>query len=76
MYVCLGCYSTFENPLEYKEDHGETFYICPNCEDTDFKETFMCDCCGEYVNGEYVEIDQNKYCENCFLVKDIANKEN
>lgn len=41
MYICNNCNREFENYDVVKESHGEKFYVCPFCRDTDFDEVRM-----------------------------------
>ncbi len=78
-YVCLECYHIFDEPKSWKEDRGEYFGSpcyekfsgCPDCGGA-YIETHRCDCCGEYINTDtYVEIGDERYCENCFMIKSL-----
>lgn len=76
MLVCLECGNVFdEDEIEYwDETHGldygpyEHCSGCPRCSGA-YTETYRCDACGEWINTDtYVEIGDEKYCENCFTV--------
>lgn len=77
MYLCLDCKNTFIAPQEYIERHGfshppyETFYVCPYC-GGGYVKTFPCGCCGDWVTGKYIELDDGTViCEDCYEIKDI-----
>ena len=74
-YTCLDCYCHFSNPEQYIEKHGldsppyEVINGCPRCGGA-YEETLRCDCCGDTIRGEYVNIDNgNLYCDRCFTIK-------
>ena len=80
MLVCLDCYRTFNEDeiADWYETHGldsppyEHFSGCPYCHGA-YAETHRCDCCGEWIDTDtYVEIGDEKYCENCFTIKNIG----
>ena len=80
MYICLDCGNIFENPRKYVEKHGldsppyEELVGCPLCSGA-YAETFKCDGCGKWIDGEFVEIlpSHEVYCDGCFDLKDIED---
>ena len=77
MYICLECGQVFDKPDHWVEKHGlhcppyEEWSGCPYCRGA-FTEAYRCDCCGEWINTEtYVEIGDEKYCEDCFEIKNL-----
>lgn len=78
MFICLDCGCIFEEGKqyiaeEYETPPYETFYGCPACAGN-YVETYRCDSCGNWIDTEtYVEIDDCKYCENCFAIKELAD---
>ena len=82
MYICLDCNTVFnENEtVNWTETHGlscgpyEEISGCPNCRGA-YVETYKCDACGEYIGTEtYVQINDEKYCENCFTIKNLGEE--
>lgn len=80
MFICCDCEKIFLEPSKYTEDRGEWFGVpsyetysgCPYCGGA-FTETYECDCCGNWITGEYAEIaDGSRYCEECYCVKNIG----
>jgi hypothetical protein len=78
MYICLNCNNVFAQPNQYEERHGFTYgqfekiYRCPYCDDNEFVETYRCESCGQWIDTDtYVEIDERKYCENCFTINSL-----
>lgn len=80
MFVCCDCGRVFSEPECSSEDRGEYFGFpayedvsgCPSCGGS-YVETYRCDCCGEWIDTEtYVEIDGERYCENCFIIKNLG----
>ena len=75
MLVCLECGHVFDedDAAVWKEDRGEywgapcfeTISGCPRCKGA-YTETHRCHCCGEWINGDYIKIDGDRYCENCY----------
>lgn len=77
MYICHECGHIFTDSITLIERHGldappyEYFEVSPCCQ-SNYTEAFICDKCGEYIDTEtYVEIENNRYCENCFIIKNI-----
>lgn len=75
MYICCECGNAFEEPEEYVETHGldyppyEHLYESPCC-GGNYIEAERCSLCGDYITSEtYVEIDDKKYCEDCFTIR-------
>ena len=74
--VCLKCNAVFDEEdiaswIEYHglEYGGERWYGSPCCYE-DFVDAHECDCCGEYITtDQYIEIDENKYCWDCVMIK-------
>ena len=71
MWVCVECGELFEEPEHYVEKHNldsppyEEWDGCPECAGT-FVEAFRCDCCDEFITGDYFEIENGKkYCQEC-----------
>ena len=75
MYICLECGATFESPSHYREYRGECFgypsyeecVACPCC-GGDFVETYECDSCGKWIDGEYVKVGNDRYCSDCYEI--------
>lgn len=78
MFICLDCGKLFEEPKYYVETHGldtppyETWNGCPTCAGA-YVETFECSKCGEWITGDYIEVDGNLICEECYYVKSIED---
>ena len=74
MFLCTECLSLFEEPQYWEETHMldtppyEKMSGCPYCKG-DYIKTYRCNSCGEWITTDtYVEVDDNRYCENCYLV--------
>lgn len=80
MFVCIECGRLFEEPQYWEERHGldtppyESLSGCPYCGGV-YVKTFPCDCCGEYITGRYVQIDNKRYCENCYMFCDVTDED-
>lgn len=79
MYVCVDCGTVFEEARYYVETHGletppyETWYGCPKCGGY-YIEAFKCDCCGEWITGQYAITDDGySYCDNCYVVREVGD---
>ena len=78
MFICYECEHIFSEPKIWTEKHGldtppfEHYSGCPSCGGA-FAETYKCDCCGNWIVGEYAELtDGSRYCEECYCVKRIG----
>lgn len=79
VFVCVECGELFEEPRHFVETHGldyppyEEWNGCPECAGM-FIEAFKCDCCNEYITGDYIELDSGeKYCDNCFISRELKD---
>ena len=84
MYICIECGSTFEDPVNWKEDRGEYFgfpayeeYCGSPCCRGDYTEARPCACCGEWITTEtYVKTkDGDRFCENCFILMCLGDED-
>ncbi len=81
MYVCLECYNTFEDLVEWEEKHGldtppyEHFVGSPCCYGN-FTEALMCNCCGHPITTEgYIKTDDGeRFCEDCFRHMELGEE--
>ena len=71
MYVCLECGEIFDEPDTWSEYHPygegyaeELWSGCPSCNGA-YVEAFKCDCCDEWINDDYFEVEDKKYCKDC-----------
>ena len=80
MFICYECGHVFSDPKYYTEDRGEHFGTpvyenitgCPSCGGA-FTETYRCDACGEWIDTyRYVEVNDQRYCENCYIIKNLG----
>jgi hypothetical protein len=78
MFICYECEHIFDEPKIWTEKHGmdtppyEHYSGCPFCGGA-FTETYKCECCGNWIVGEYAELaDGSRYCEECYCVKNIG----
>ena len=78
MFLCLECQNIFDEPKTYIETHGldtppyEKFSCCPFC-GGDYVKTEVCDYCGKYIRGKYIETPDKKLCcEDCYVEFDIT----
>ncbi len=72
MFVCLDCDYLFEEPGMYNTNDDcdyssyETCNGCPNCGGA-YIETFRCGQCGEWIVGDYAELDDGTpICAECY----------
>ena len=78
MFICLDCGCVFDEPKHWIETHGldslpyEEWDGCPSCGGT-YAETYKCDNCGDWINGEYVKLkNSDNFCENCYEIREIG----
>ena len=79
MLVCLDCGNIFDEPKRWEETHGleygpyEHWSGCPDCGGA-YVEAHRCDGCGEWIATEtYVKMGNERYCEDCFEICDLAD---
>lgn len=71
LYICLDCGELFSEPDYWEETHGldhgpyEKWSGCPHCH-SPYAETYRCKRCGEWIEGSYIKIDDDRYCEYCY----------
>lgn len=78
MFICLDCGCVFDEPKHWIETHGldsppyEEWDGCPSCGGA-YVETYKCDNCGDWINGEYVKLKNgDNFCENCYEIREIG----
>lgn len=81
MYVCVDCGAVFEESVHYVETHCldtppyEEYDGCPKCGGY-YTEAFLCDCCGEWIDGPYVKtVNDYRYCEDCYTVVELGEED-
>lgn len=82
MFVCCECGKVFSQPIEWREDRGEHFgfpayesLIGSPCCYGNFTEAYPCDCCGDWITGDYVKTDNGeRYCENCIIHYELGDE--
>ena len=80
MFVCLECGETFDEPTHWEEKHGlnygpyEQWSGSPCCKCA-YSKAFECDCCGEWITGNYVKTDDGKrFCDNCIISYELGEE--
>lgn len=77
MLVCLECHAIFEEAEQWVERHGldtppyEVTYGCPYCGGA-YVEAYKCDNCDEWITGDYIKINCDRYCEECYTVYELG----
>lgn len=78
MFICLDCGCVFDEPKHWIETHGldsspyEEWNGCPSCGGA-YAETYKCDNCGDWINGEYVKLKNgDNFCENCYEIREVG----
>lgn len=78
MFVCKECGETFTEAKRYVEKHvpgdyscDECYTGCPYCGGA-YVEAYICDCCGDYISGDFVVVDDQRYCDSCFTLHNIS----
>ena len=79
MFVCLECRGLFQEPLSWSENHGldtppyEEFKGSPCCY-AGYINADPCNCCGHAITTDnYITVDGNKYCSDCYTVHDLGD---
>lgn len=79
MWICIECGRTFEDPVHWEEKHNldgppyEQMSGCPYCYGA-FTEAHRCKKCGEIIDGEYVKINNDRYCNGCYLIYELGDE--
>lgn len=80
-FICLDCEHIFEEPERFTDTHGldtppyEEYDGCPECGGA-YTRTYECSCCGKYITGNYVKVDDNeRYCEECYRVHELGDED-
>lgn len=74
-YICGDCEYIFDEDdlKKWEQPHGEIIIGCPKCGGNPV-ETFKCDCCDEWISGEYIKIENgDRFCEKCISYGNIIN---
>ena len=78
MLICLDCGCVFDEPKHWIETRGldsppyEEWDGCPSCGGA-YAETYKCDGCNDWICGTYAETKNgNKYCENCYEIREVG----
>lgn len=81
MWICLDCNELFQDPVHYVNTHNldtppyEEYYGCPYCGGT-YVEAHECDCCGEWIIGDYIKTEDGKrYCEKCYTTMELGDED-
>jgi hypothetical protein len=79
MWICIECGRTFEDPVHWEEKHNldgppyEQMSGCPYCYGA-FTEAHRCKNCDEIIDGEYVKINNDRYCNGCYLIYELGDE--
>ena len=81
MWICLDCNELFQDPAHYVNTHSldtppyEEYDGCPYCGGA-YAEAHECDCCGEWITGDYIKTaDGKRYCENCYITMELGDED-
>lgn len=80
MFTCLDCGHTFSEPEHYIERHGfdippyDEYDACPEC-GGNYTDALACDCCGEWIVGTYIKINDERYCEECCQTMTLGDED-
>lgn len=80
-YVCLECGEIFsEDEVDtWEETHGldcgpyEKRSGCPYCGGA-YTEAYRCDGCGEWITGQYIKVDDMRFCDGCFYLMELGDE--
>ena len=81
--ICLDCGNVFDecDVAVWYEDRGEYWGRpcnerisgCPRCKG-DYASAYRCECCEEWIDGEYVKIGNARYCCNCYTHYELGEE--
>lgn len=81
VFYCLDCDSIFHEPKHFVDAHGmdtppyEEYNGCPECGGA-YVKTYECSCCGRYITASnYVKIEDDRYCEECYRVHELGDED-
>ena len=80
MYYCLDCGHMFIEPKHFTDTHGldtppyEERDGCPECGGA-YTKTYECGCCGRYIACNYVKIEDERYCDECYRVHELGDED-
>lgn len=83
-FVCLECGHIFdeEDIATWQEDRGEyggtpcyeEMSGCPKCAG-DYAETYKCNCCGEWIDGPYIKLENDtRICQYCYTTYELGEE--
>ena len=81
MFVCMECGKTFSKPVLWEEKHGLDFgpyewWTGSPCCMAHYTKTFWCDCCNEWITGDYVKTkDGERFCERCITHYELGDED-
>lgn len=58
MFRCEDCGAEFEEFAKSRESHGEVWNVCPMCGSSDWKESAICEICGDRTYNK-------RFCDDC-----------
>lgn len=79
LFVCLECGEIFEEPVYWEETHGldtppyEQWSGCPYCKGC-YTEAHRCDCCDEWITDDYIIVNENRYCQDCYRPVELGEE--
>ena len=79
-YFCLDCQRIFKIPRQYTETYGMpppwfVYSGCPYCGGM-YVQAKKCSQCGRYITDGYIMLrDKSFVCDNCYIEKNIAERE-
>lgn len=80
MYCCMDCGHLFIELGRFIDTHGldtppyEEYGGCPECGGA-YAETYQCSCCGEYITSNYVKVEDERYCDECYRVYELGDED-
>ncbi len=85
MLICCDCgklleeddvseFKAFDNAWGYEKFIA--YKGCPYCGSGSLAETtLICDCCGEYIESDYVRTEDDRtYCNNCYSINNAVDE--
>lgn len=84
-FICLECGNVFDEDdiVSWSESRGEFWGVAcsetvsgsPCCEG-DYIEAYRCSCCDEWIEGQYIKLDDGeRICDKCYTIYEVGEED-